>query len=86
MHTICRTGCGACCIAPSIASPIPGMPYGKAAGQRCVQLADDLRCRLFGLPERPTFCVGLKPSPEMCGDSRDSALAWLGALEAATRP
>jgi Fe-S-cluster containining protein len=25
----CRPGCGACCIAPSIASPIPGMPQGK---------------------------------------------------------
>ncbi|MBV6674737.1 YkgJ family cysteine cluster protein, partial [Klebsiella pneumoniae] len=22
----CRTDCGACCIAPSISSPIPGMP------------------------------------------------------------
>lgn len=28
----CRPGCGACCIAPSISSPIPGMPEGKAAG------------------------------------------------------
>lgn len=25
----CRPGCGACCIAPSISSPIPGMPEGK---------------------------------------------------------
>ncbi|MCC6439509.1 MAG: YkgJ family cysteine cluster protein, partial [Rhodanobacteraceae bacterium] len=24
----CRSGCGACCIAPSISSPIPGMPNG----------------------------------------------------------
>ncbi|HEY9209172.1 MAG TPA: YkgJ family cysteine cluster protein, partial [Acidovorax sp.] len=22
----CRAGCGACCTAPSISSPIPGMP------------------------------------------------------------
>ncbi|ENR9132482.1 TPA: YkgJ family cysteine cluster protein, partial [Shigella flexneri] len=22
----CRPGCGACCTAPSISSPIPGMP------------------------------------------------------------
>ena len=28
----CRDGCGACCIAPSITSPIPGMPHGKPAG------------------------------------------------------
>ena len=34
----CRTGCGACCIAPSISSPIPGMPDGKPAGVPCVQL------------------------------------------------
>ncbi|MBF7801077.1 YkgJ family cysteine cluster protein, partial [Klebsiella pneumoniae] len=27
----CRTDCGACCIAPSISSPIPGMPQGKPA-------------------------------------------------------
>jgi Fe-S-cluster containining protein len=26
----CRLGCGACCIAPSISSAIPGMPKGKA--------------------------------------------------------
>lgn len=25
----CRSGCGACCIAPSISSPIPGMPDGN---------------------------------------------------------
>jgi Fe-S-cluster containining protein len=25
----CRVGCGACCIAPSISSPLPGMPRGK---------------------------------------------------------
>ena len=28
----CRDGCGACCIAPSISSPIPDMPAGKPAG------------------------------------------------------
>ena len=28
----CRPGCGACCTAPSISSPIPGMPEGKPAG------------------------------------------------------
>ncbi|MDR8085529.1 YkgJ family cysteine cluster protein, partial [Acinetobacter baumannii] len=25
----CRPHCGACCTAPSITSPIPGMPNGK---------------------------------------------------------
>ncbi|MGO2368564.1 MAG: YkgJ family cysteine cluster protein, partial [Serratia sp. (in: enterobacteria)] len=30
----CRADCGACCIAPSISSPIPGMPNGKPANTR----------------------------------------------------
>lgn len=82
----CRAACGACCIAPSIRSPIPGMPHGKPAGIPCVQLLPDLRCALFGRPERPAFCVGLRPEPEMCGASREDALARLAALERATRP
>jgi hypothetical protein len=80
----CRVGCGACCIAPSISSPIPGMPGGKPAGVRCVQLTDDLRCRVFGHPERPRVCVAFRPSQEMCGESRSHALDYLGRLEAAT--
>jgi uncharacterized protein len=80
----CRSGCGACCIAPSISSPIPGMPHGKPAGVRCVQLTDDHRCAIFGRPERPACCSGLRPSEEMCGDSREAALDWLAKLEAAT--
>ncbi|MBK1612623.1 zinc/iron-chelating domain-containing protein [Rubrivivax gelatinosus] len=82
----CRPGCGACCIAPSITSAIPGMPRGKTAGTRCVQLDDEQRCRLFGQPERPAFCAGLQPSAEMCGDSREAAFAWLTRLEHATTP
>ncbi|WAC62262.1 YkgJ family cysteine cluster protein [Pseudoxanthomonas sp. SL93] len=82
----CRSGCGACCTAPSITSPIPGMPHGKPAGVPCVQLDDALRCRLFGKPERPAFCGSLKPGPEMCGRSRAEAMAWLAELEALTHP
>ncbi|WP_114814726.1 YkgJ family cysteine cluster protein [Paraburkholderia kururiensis] len=82
----CRPDCGACCIAPSITTPIPGMPHGKPAGVRCVQLSDDMRCRIFGSPERPACCSGLNPQTEMCGDSRDAALMWLTTLEAQTRP
>jgi hypothetical protein len=67
-------------------SPLPGMPDGKPAGVRCIHLDDALRCRLFGRPERPAFCSGLKPSREMCGDSRAQAIAWLASLEQATRP
>lgn len=82
----CRPGCGACCIAPSISSPIPGMPQGKPAGVRCVQLTDDHCCAIFGSPQRPACCTGLVPSDEMCGDSREQAIAWLAALEDATHP
>lgn len=82
----CRPGCGACCIAPSISSPIPGMPGGKPAGIPCVQLLPDLSCALFGKPERPAVCVSLRPTPLMCGSSRDDALTGLNLLEFATRP
>ena len=81
----CRPGCGACCIAPSISSPIPGMPRGKPAGVRCVQLDADNRCRIFGSPERPAVCGGLQPSAEMCGNSQAQAIAWIAQLELLTR-
>jgi uncharacterized protein len=80
----CRPSCGACCTAPSITSPIPGMPQGKPAGVRCTQLDDDARCRLFGHPERPAVCASLKPQAAMCGNSRAEAMLWLTRLEAAT--
>jgi len=83
---ICRPACAACCIAPSISSPIPGMPQGKPAGQRCVQLDADNRCRLFGRPERPAVCSGLQPSPRMCGTGAGAALRYLARLEALTAP
>ena len=82
----CRSGCAACCIAPSITSPIPGMAQGKPAGVACVQLDDDGRCRLFGDPSRPAFCASLKPCVSMCGASRDEAMVNLSALEIATQP
>lgn len=82
----CRPGCAACCIAPSISSPIPGMPEGKPAGVPCVQLDEALRCRIFGRPERPQVCGSLPPGGEMCGDSREQALRWLGHVERLTAP
>ncbi|WP_243048601.1 proteinase inhibitor [Dyella sp. RRB7] len=72
-------------MAPSISSPIPGMPLSKPAGVRCVQLTDDNRCAIFGRPERPPVCAGLRAEAAMCGDDRMQALAYLAALEAATR-
>jgi len=62
------------------------MPDGKPAGTRCIQLDDDDRCRIFGQPGRPAVCISLHPSPEMCGNTREQALAWLQQLEKATRP
>jgi hypothetical protein len=62
------------------------MPHGKPAGVRCVQLLPDDRCALFGRPERPAVCASLRPTPDMCGANRDAALAFLAALESATRP
>lgn len=87
----CRASCGACCIAPSINSPIPGMPNGKPAGVRCIQLNDDNMCKIFGKPERPAFCASLQPGLEMCGDetigqSREHAITWLNDLERLTAP
>jgi hypothetical protein len=82
----CRAGCGACCIALSISSPIPGMPHGKPAGLRCIQLTPDNRCRLFGHPDRPVVCIRLRPDKEMCGQSDGEALAFLLELERLTSP
>ncbi|MBO1272349.1 MULTISPECIES: YkgJ family cysteine cluster protein [Shewanella] len=80
----CRLGCGACCIAPSITSAIPGMPNGKPAGVRCVHLDQRNLCRLFGKPERPDVCSRFQASTDVCGDSRDQALWLLTNLEQQT--
>ena len=82
----CRPGCGACCIALSISSPLPGLPMGKPAGLRCVQLDADNRCRVHGTPRMPTVCSDLSPSREMCGANAEEAMAYLERLELATRP
>lgn len=82
----CREGCGACCVAPSITTPFVGHPNGKPAGERCVHLDAANRCMLFGKPERPRFCVELRPQPSMCGDSDDEAMTILTELERATQP
>ena len=71
----CRPECGACCIAPSISSPIPGMPQGKPANTRCA---------IFGSPLRPKVCASLKPEAEMCAANREDAMTWLLHLELST--
>ena len=80
----CRAGCGACCIAPSITSPIPGMPEGKPAGMRCIQLDADNGCRIFDDPRRPAVCASLAASSEMCGTDRLQAMHYLQTLERLT--
>jgi len=62
------------------------MPGGKPAGTPCIQLTEDLRCGIFGQPERPACCSGLQASEEMCGNSRDQALIWLTRMEDMTKP
>lgn len=80
----CRLGCGACCIAPSISSPIPGMPMGKPAGIRCVQLDDRNLCRLFGADNRPAVCSAFKAEKAFCGNTDQFAMETLLKLEALT--
>ncbi|MDS4075292.1 MAG: Fe-S-cluster oxidoreductase [Candidatus Accumulibacter sp.] len=65
---------------------MPGHPFGKPAGQPCVHLDVDYRCSLWGRPERPSFCAGLRASVDMCGNDRQQALVWLTALERTTQP
>lgn len=76
----CRPNCAACCIFPSISTPIPGMPLGKPAIVPCVQLTEDLKCKLFGKPERPQVCIGFQPEEIVCGKNREEAekiFRWL---------
>jgi len=84
MTMICRTGCGACCIAPSISTPMPGMPQGKPAGVRCLHLREDNACNLWGSPLRPAVCGGFRPGPDVCGESREEALVLISELERST--
>lgn len=82
----CRIGCAACCIAPSISSAIPGMPEGKPAGARCIQLTVDNKCAIFGSPQRPKVCASLQPSIEMCCHSNQDAMMRLSQWEKDTLP
>ncbi|MEE4278726.1 MAG: YkgJ family cysteine cluster protein [Halieaceae bacterium] len=82
----CRAGCGACCIAPSISSPLPGMPQGKAAGEVCVNLdPQSYRCRIWHAPNYPEVCRRFRAAEETCGGSRGEALQLLDLLEQETR-
>ena len=58
----------------------------KPAGVRCIQLTADNACAIFAHPDRPPVCASLQPAPEMCGDSREQALLWLGHMDRETSP
>jgi Fe-S-cluster containining protein len=77
----CRIGCGACCIAISISSPMPGMPEGKPAGERCIHLSCERKCRLFNHKERPQVCKDFAADPLVCGNSFEEAMTLLTELE-----
>ncbi|MDR3237212.1 MAG: YkgJ family cysteine cluster protein [Spirochaetia bacterium] len=76
--------CGACCIALSISSPIPGMPKGKSAGVRCVNLGANNLCLVYS--ERPSVCAAHAPSKWLCGNSFSQAMKNTARLEALTKP
>ncbi|MDH5425156.1 MAG: proteinase inhibitor [Gammaproteobacteria bacterium] len=63
---------------------MPGMPNGKPAGMACIQLDEDMKCTIFDHPERPDVCQNLQPAEDMCGDSKEQALRFLGWLEQQT--
>jgi hypothetical protein len=62
------------------------MPNGKPAGVLCIQLDENLGCKIFGQADRPAVCAGLQPSLEMCGNSKTEAMIYLTQLEIATAP
>ncbi|MGL5302808.1 MAG: YkgJ family cysteine cluster protein [Aeromonas sp.] len=80
----CRGDCGACCIAPSISSAIPGMPAGKPAGVACTQLDEARNCKIFGHADRPAVCGGFRPMLDVCGHHRTEAMWLIGELERLT--
>ena len=81
---LCRKGCGACCIAPTISSPLPGMPDGKSAGVRCIHLTEDNQCNIYESPERPKVCKSFQATEELCGRCTREALELIARLETVT--
>jgi len=81
----CRRGCGACCIAISISSSIPGMANGKPAGVRCIHLDISNDCQLFGSKNRPPICGEFRATEWICGRTRMEAAQIITELELFTR-
>jgi uncharacterized protein len=78
---ICREACGACCVVPSISSPIPGMPEGKPAGVKCIHLTHDLKCAIYLSDKRPKVCDGFRADKLVCGNSKEEAIKVFSELE-----
>ncbi len=76
----CRK-CGGCCTAPSISSPIPGMPSGKPSNTPCIHLTKDMLCGLWEKPDRPLVCHQCKADPMFCGNNFDDAVKIFNSLE-----
>lgn len=81
----CRKGCAACCIVISITSPLPGMPNGKAAGIRCVNLNSYNICTIHEKENYPKVCRNFKFDPDYCGRKNEEAFEKLAELENQTR-
>jgi Fe-S-cluster containining protein len=80
----CRSECGACCIALSISSPLPGHPNGKPAGVPCAHLSPKRACLIYRDPLRPEVCRRFAAQANLCGTSFAQAMAALAQLESAT--
>jgi len=76
----CRENCGACCVALSISSPLPGMAAGKPAGVRCIHLMNDLRCAIYNAAVKPKVCSDFNAELEFCGSTQTEAMKILSSL------
>lgn len=79
----CRC-CGTCCVEISISSPLPGMSKGKPAGERCVNLNNNCRCKVHS--DKPNVCKNFKPTKEFCGNNKREAIYNIRRIERETKP
>lgn len=77
----CRIGCGVCCVTPSISSYIPGMPDGKPANTRCINLSEENLCLIFDHPQRPSVCWNFTFDLLICGNDKEEAIKIMQSLE-----
>jgi Fe-S-cluster containining protein len=63
-----------------MSSPIPGMPNGRASGERCIQLDENNRCMIYNDPKRPKVCIEFEPNIEFCGTNSEEAFEILNKL------